>query len=141
LQLYQSLPSAQVKKLFLSMEDDLVARYLQAMPTRQASKIIKEFETPEETVRLQAILERIRKSAPGAAGGGPAEPGPGGGPGTQGGATTGTGGAPGGSGTGGGPVGTGGLPNSASGANPSPAGADAERGAAPGGVGQAGAGR
>lgn len=134
LQLYQSMPSPQVKKLFIAMEDDLVARYLQAMPTRQASKVIKEFKTPEETARLQQILERIRKAAPTSPLGKSAEPTSGGGQGTTGG---GQGGPGGGSGAAGGGLGAaGGVPNSAS-----AAGSDAERGAGQAGGGQGAAGR
>lgn len=62
LKLYQSLPSDQVKKLFMAMDDELVARYLQAMQPRQASKIIKEFETPDELAKVGAVLEKIRKA-------------------------------------------------------------------------------
>jgi flagellar motility protein MotE (MotC chaperone) len=72
LQLYLSMPAAQVKKVFMGMEDSAVARFLQAMPPRTASKILKEFKTPEETTRVQLIMERVRRGASDALGGGAA---------------------------------------------------------------------
>lgn len=62
LALYTSMPPKQVKSIFLSLTDDTVVRYLQAMQPRQASKILKEFKTPEETSRAQKILEKMRNS-------------------------------------------------------------------------------
>lgn len=64
LALYQSMPARQVKTLFMGLDDETVVRYLQAMPPRSASKIVKEFKTPEETARVQTILERMRQSQP-----------------------------------------------------------------------------
>jgi len=46
--------------VFFGLEDDTVMRYLQAMQPRTASKIIKEFKTPEELARIATVLERIR---------------------------------------------------------------------------------
>jgi hypothetical protein len=60
--LYQALPSKQVKELFGGLEDETVVRYLQAMPPRTASKIVKEFKTPDETNRIQRVLERMRQN-------------------------------------------------------------------------------
>lgn len=62
LALYTSMPPKQVKTIFLSLTDDTVVRYLQAMQPRQASKILKEFKSPEETSRAQKILEKMRQS-------------------------------------------------------------------------------
>lgn len=62
LSLYQSMPASQVKRVFAGMEDAQIARFLSAMTPRAASKIIKEFKTPEETARVQAIMERVRQS-------------------------------------------------------------------------------
>jgi len=64
LNLYQTMPSKQVKGVFMSLDDEIVVRYLQAMPPRTASKIIKEFKTPDETIRIQRVLERMRQSSP-----------------------------------------------------------------------------
>jgi len=58
--LYNTMPAKQVKSVFLGLEDDTVMRYLQAMQPRTASKIIKEFKTPEELARIATVLERIR---------------------------------------------------------------------------------
>lgn len=62
LALYNSMQPAQVKKVFSGMDDELVAKYLQAMSPRNATKIIKEFKTPEEVARVQAIMEKVRKA-------------------------------------------------------------------------------
>jgi flagellar motility protein MotE (MotC chaperone) len=62
LALYTSMPPKQVKSIFLTLSDDTVVRYLQAMQPRQASKILKEFKTPDETSRAQKILEKMRNS-------------------------------------------------------------------------------
>lgn len=64
LALYQSMPAKQVKTLFMGMDDETVARFLQAMPPRSASKIVKEFKTPDETARIQLVLERVRQTSP-----------------------------------------------------------------------------
>ena len=62
LALYQSLPAKKVKELFAAMDPDTVVRYLQAMDERQAAGVLKEYKTPEETIRAQAILEKIRQA-------------------------------------------------------------------------------
>lgn len=62
LALYTSMPAKQVKTIFLSLPDDTVVRYLQAMQPRAASKILKEFKSPEEMSRAQKILEKMRQS-------------------------------------------------------------------------------
>lgn len=89
LQLYQQMPTAQVKRVFLGLDDETVARYLQAMQPRTASRILREFKTPEEVARLQTILDRIRKSPSTEGAGNPAAPGN-----TTGTSTPGPGGAP-----------------------------------------------
>lgn len=61
LTLYQSMPARQAKSVFMALDDETVVRYLQAMPPRTASKILKEFKTPEETARVQRVLERMRE--------------------------------------------------------------------------------
>jgi flagellar motility protein MotE (MotC chaperone) len=60
LQLYSSMPAKNVKAIFLSLSDDVVQQYLEAMPPRTAAKIIKEYKTPEELDRIQKVLERMR---------------------------------------------------------------------------------
>jgi flagellar motility protein MotE (MotC chaperone) len=60
LNLYNSMPSKQVKTIFMTMGDEAVLQYLQAMEPRTAGKIMKEFKTPEETERAQRLLERMR---------------------------------------------------------------------------------
>src|SRR4051812_12666320 len=61
LSLYQTLPAKQVKTIFMGLEDATVIQYLQAMESRSASKITKEFRTPEETQRLARLLEKMRQ--------------------------------------------------------------------------------
>jgi hypothetical protein len=54
------MPARQVKTVFMGLDDQTVMNYLQAMPSRTAGKIIREFKSPEETSRIQRILERMR---------------------------------------------------------------------------------
>jgi hypothetical protein len=63
LMLYNSMAARQVKSIFMGLDDQTVTNYLRAMQPRTAAKIIKEFKTPEETERIQRILERMRESA------------------------------------------------------------------------------
>jgi BMFP domain-containing protein YqiC len=60
LELYNVMPAKQVKTIFMTLSDDAVQQYLQAMEPRTAAKIIKEFKLPEETARIQKVLEKIR---------------------------------------------------------------------------------
>jgi hypothetical protein len=62
LALYQSMPGKQVKAIFMGLSDEVVIRYLQAMPPSTAKKVIKEFKTPEETARIQAVMEKMRQA-------------------------------------------------------------------------------
>jgi flagellar motility protein MotE (MotC chaperone) len=62
LNLYQSMPAKQVKSLFMTMDDDTLVQYLQAMDSRAAAKIIKEFKTPQEVDRLKRIMDRLRQA-------------------------------------------------------------------------------
>ena len=64
LSLYQTLPGKQVKTIFMGLDDETVVRYLQAMPPRTSAKIVKEFKSPDETDRIQRVLERMRQSQP-----------------------------------------------------------------------------
>jgi BMFP domain-containing protein YqiC len=61
LSLYQTLPAKQVKTIFMGLEDATVIQYLQAMESRSAARITKEFKTPEETQRLARLLEKMRQ--------------------------------------------------------------------------------
>ena len=70
LQLYTSMPAKQVKTIFLTLGDDVVRQYIEAMDTRTASKIIKEYKSADETDRIHKVLEKIRQSD------GPAKPAP-----------------------------------------------------------------
>lgn len=63
LALYNGMQTRQVKEIFATLDDAVVVRYLQAMDPRRASRILKEFKTPEETRRAQALLERMRTHA------------------------------------------------------------------------------
>ena len=62
LALYKSMPSKQVKSIFLAMDDRNVAQFLQAMEPRAAAKIVKEFKSPEESQFIQKALQRLRES-------------------------------------------------------------------------------
>jgi hypothetical protein len=61
LQLYSNMPSKQVKSIFMTLSDETMMRYLEAMPPKSAAKIIKEFKSPDETDRIQKVLERMRQ--------------------------------------------------------------------------------
>ena len=60
LALYQQMPPKQAKAVFLNLEDETALQYLRAMDARAAGKILKEFKSPEETLRVKALLERMR---------------------------------------------------------------------------------
>ncbi len=64
LNLYNSMPAKQVKDIFLSIDDKTVVNYLRAMTPRTAAKVLKEFKTPDEAVRVQKLMDRMRESAP-----------------------------------------------------------------------------
>lgn len=64
LKLYAAMPPRQVKGVFLSMPDETVVRYLRALPPRTATKVVKEYKTPEETERIRRIMERMRRGEP-----------------------------------------------------------------------------
>jgi flagellar motility protein MotE (MotC chaperone) len=63
LELYRTMPAKQVKQVFLSMDDETVKRFLQAMEPREAAKIVREFKAPDEQVRVQKVLEQMRGPA------------------------------------------------------------------------------
>jgi hypothetical protein len=62
LALYTAMPVKQVKSIFMTLSEQTVQQYLQAMDTRTAGKIIKEFKSADETAFIQRVLERIRQS-------------------------------------------------------------------------------
>jgi hypothetical protein len=64
LQLYNAMPAAQVKKVFMSLPIETVVSYLQAMQPRSATKIIKEFKSPQETELIHQVLEKMRQGGP-----------------------------------------------------------------------------
>jgi hypothetical protein len=64
LNLYNAMPAAQVKTVFLSLDDKTVIEYLRAMTPRVAAKVIKEFKTPDETTRIRRILDEMREAVP-----------------------------------------------------------------------------
>jgi hypothetical protein len=63
LALYNALPGKQVKTIFMTLDDTIIQQYLQAMEPRSATRIVKEFKSPEELARIQKVLERMRNSA------------------------------------------------------------------------------
>jgi hypothetical protein len=62
LSLYSTMQPRQVKNIFMTLGEGTVQEYLQAMDTRTAGKIIKEFKTSDETAFIQRVLERIRQA-------------------------------------------------------------------------------
>ena len=62
LTLYNSMQAKQVKTIFATLDDDTVVRFLSAMQPRTAAKIVKEFKSPEETARIQRVMERMRQN-------------------------------------------------------------------------------
>lgn len=64
LALYSSMPSKQVKAVFMTLDDQTIVNYLQAMEPRQAARITKEFKLPEEAERIARIMELMRQSHP-----------------------------------------------------------------------------
>jgi hypothetical protein len=60
LALYTSMPAKQVKNVFMTLDDETVVQFLQAMQPRTAAKIIKEFKTSDELERIRVILEQLR---------------------------------------------------------------------------------
>jgi hypothetical protein len=64
LAMYDSMQARQVKDVFAGLDDATVTRYLRAMEPGRAAKILKEFKSPEETQRVQRLLEAIRSQAP-----------------------------------------------------------------------------
>jgi hypothetical protein len=64
LALYTSMPPPKVKQIFMSLSDDVIEEYLQAMEPKQAAKIVKEFKSPDEVDRIQKVMEKMRLAAP-----------------------------------------------------------------------------
>lgn len=62
LALYNTMPSKQVKTIFMTLDDATMKQYLQAMQPRVAARIIKEFKAPDEVVRIQKVMESMRLS-------------------------------------------------------------------------------
>ncbi len=60
LAIYQALPAKKTKEIFLTLDDDTVVRYLQAMEPDMVGGILKEFKRPEEVSRAQTLLEKMR---------------------------------------------------------------------------------
>jgi hypothetical protein len=57
---YNVMPGKQVKQIFMTLDDQTVVNFLQAMEPRPAARVIKEFKSPEEVARIQKILEKMR---------------------------------------------------------------------------------
>ena len=60
LALYNTMPSKQVKTIFMTLDDATMRQYLQAMQPRVAARIIKEFKAPDEVARIQKVMESMR---------------------------------------------------------------------------------
>ena len=54
------MPGKQVKTIFMSLDEETMRQYLQAMEPRVAAKIMKEFKSQEETARIQKVMEAMR---------------------------------------------------------------------------------
>ena len=65
LELYNVMPAKQVKTIFMTLSDDTIKMYIEAMEPRTAAKIMKEFKLPEEVARIQKVLEKIPAIAAG----------------------------------------------------------------------------
>src|SRR3954471_635170 len=68
LALYTTMPAKQVKSIFMSLDDDTMIQYLRVMEPRTATKITKEFKTPEELARIGKVMEKMRQTQASAAG-------------------------------------------------------------------------
>jgi hypothetical protein len=62
LALYNTMQGKQVKTIFMSMSDDVIVQYLQAMEPRSAARIVKEFKSPQELARIQKVMEKMRQA-------------------------------------------------------------------------------
>jgi len=62
LAVYKTMQAKRVKAIFSSTDDETVVRYLQAMEPRQVASVLKEFKTPEETIRARTLLEKMRQA-------------------------------------------------------------------------------
>ena len=62
LNLYSNMPARQVKTIFMSLGDDTMIQYLRAMEPRTATKITKEFKSPEEVARIGLVMEKMRQT-------------------------------------------------------------------------------
>jgi hypothetical protein len=62
LALYIAMPPKQVKSIFLTLGEATVQQYLEAMQPKTATKITREFQTPEEMAFIQRVLERMRQA-------------------------------------------------------------------------------
>jgi flagellar motility protein MotE (MotC chaperone) len=60
LELYESMQPKLVKEVFMGLDEALAAQYLSAMDARMASKVLTEFKTDEEKLRMQRLLELMR---------------------------------------------------------------------------------
>lgn len=60
MEIYDSMTPKQLKDVFAKQDDALVARYLQGMEPKRVANIVKEFKTPDEQGRANALLERLR---------------------------------------------------------------------------------
>lgn len=61
LQRYVAMQPKQVKQIFMTLDDETVMNYLEAMEPRAAANIIKEFKTDDEVARIKKVLERMRQ--------------------------------------------------------------------------------
>lgn len=61
LALYGELKPRQVKEIFITLEPELVARYVRAMEADKATKVIGEFKNEDERKFIAGVLELIRQ--------------------------------------------------------------------------------
>ena len=63
--MFETLPSKQVKQMFLDLMEngktDQVVAYLQAMQSRKAAGVLKEFKNPVEIQRAVELTEKLRQ--------------------------------------------------------------------------------
>lgn len=59
---YIAMPPKQVKQIFVTLDDQTVVNFFQAMEPKIAAKIIKEYKTDAEIAQVQRILEKMRQA-------------------------------------------------------------------------------
>lgn len=59
---YIAMPPKQVKQVFVTMDDQTIVNFLQAMEPKTAAKVIKEFKSEDEIARIHKVMEKMRQA-------------------------------------------------------------------------------